>query len=204
MKKDVIQQTKAFVYQRFQHDSTGHDYAHMERVAKMSHYIAKKEDADPFLAEIAGWLHDVADSKLTDDPKQAEVELRSFLESLYLTEEQITVIMSAIETVSFRKGKQPNSVIGQVVQDADRLDAIGAIGIARAFSFGGNRENTIYSESSEQKNQSTIQHFYDKLLRLKDQLHTNTAKQIAKERHLYMEGFLNQFFQEWDFLKKDE
>lgn len=202
MKKDVIQQTKAFVYQRFQHDATGHDYAHMERVAKMSHYIAENEGADPFLAEIAGWLHDVADAKLTEDPKQAEVELRSFLKSLYVTEEQITVIMSAIDTVSFRKGKQPKSIIGQVVQDADRIDAIGAIGIARAFSFGGNRQNPIYNESSEQKNQSTIQHFYDKLLRLKDQLHTNTAKQIAKERHLYMEGFLNQFFQEWDFFKK--
>ncbi|CQR46645.1 putative hydrolase [Paraliobacillus sp. PM-2] len=196
----ILKQTKAFILKRFQYDATGHDFAHMERVAKMSNYLARKENVDCFLAEMAGWLHDVTDAKLTDHPNNAEKELLEFLHTQSLTPIQINTIIDAIDTVSFRKGKKPNSIIGQVVQDADRLDAIGAIGIARAFSFGGNKNRPIYSEIPKEKELSTIQHFYDKLLLIKDKLHTDTAKQIASERHAFMEQYLNQFFKEWNLI----
>ncbi|MFB1049359.1 HD domain-containing protein [Paraliobacillus sp. JSM ZJ581] len=204
MEEETIKQTKAFISKWFQHDATGHDFTHMERVAKLANYLARKENADNFLAEMAAWLHDVTDAKLTDQPQQAEKDLFLFLESQPLTKTQINIILTAIDTVSFRKGKQPNTIIGQIVQDADRLDAIGAIGIARAFSFGGNKDRPIYSESLLDQQRSTVQHFYDKLLLLKEQLHTDTAKQIAKDRHAYTEQFLTQFFKEWYFLADNE
>lgn len=197
MRTKQLDETKQFIYNKFEKDTTGHDVFHMQRVAKMASYIAKKEHSDVFLAEMAGWLHDVTDAKLTSQPEQAKQELADFLQAIDLEKKQICMITEAIETVSFRKGNVPTSLIGEIVQDADRLDAIGAIGIARAFSYGGNLGRPIYSDNSVQRKISTIQHFYDKLIVIKKGLHTVTAKQIAETRHAFLEQFLEQFFSEW-------
>ncbi|GGM23244.1 phosphohydrolase [Paraliobacillus quinghaiensis] len=189
-----------YIYQRFNTDTTGHDYYHMRRVAKMANYLAIQEQIDPFLCEIAGWVHDIGDDKLTTNPKLAIADLSDFLSTKCLIhKEQIKLIVEAIDTVSFRKGKSPTTDIGAVVQDADRLDAIGAIGIARAFAYGGSENQPLFSEDKQLQQISTIQHFSDKLLHLKDRLNTATGKKIAIDRHLYMEQFLETFKCEWYF-----
>ncbi|GAA5415321.1 uncharacterized protein YedJ [Paraliobacillus ryukyuensis] len=198
MNQHIIEQTKTFVFNRFKDDTTGHDYAHMKRVATMAKYLAEKEQADPLLAELIGWLHDITDTKLTNDPVTAKQEVTDYLYASCLSETQVATILQAIDNISFRKGNVPTSFVGQIAQDADRLDAIGAIGIARAFSYGGSKKRQIYSENPIEKSMTTIQHFYDKLLLIKDRLHTQTAKQLAERRHTFMEDFLDHFFLDWE------
>ncbi|RFA37283.1 metal-dependent phosphohydrolase [Virgibacillus dokdonensis] len=193
---EQLSEIEHFVYRLFSNDITGHDYYHMRRVARLAKYIAEKEGANPFICETAAWLHDVGDEKLFLDPHVVIQEMGDLLDRLSLTKQQIEKIKQAMQDVSFRKGKTPVNLEGKIVQDADRLDAIGAIGIARAFSYGGAKERHLYHEELDNH---TIQHFYEKLLRIPDKLHTASAKTIAKERHHIMQQFLEQFYQDWNF-----
>jgi uncharacterized protein len=193
-KREQLNAIRQYVTNSFNNERTGHDLYHLQRVTRMAMEIAREEDANLFRCEAIAWLHDVADHKLVENEESAIQALENFLESLPLTRPDIEAIIKAINTISFSKGKIPTSLEGKIVQDADRLDAIGAIGIARAFTFGGARGKFMYHE---QDNDNTIQHFYDQLLKLKSTLHTNTAKSIAEDRHQFMQQFLEKFHQEW-------
>ncbi|MBM7542556.1 HD domain-containing protein [Amphibacillus cookii] len=188
-----LNEIKQYIFQIFSHDVSGHDYEHMHRVAQLSRKIAEKEASDVHLCEISGWVHDLIDHKLTDDVAKSKQELTNLLNKIKLSDKQIQAVVEAIDTVSFSKGVLPTSKIGQIVQDADRLDAIGAIGVARAFSFGASRGRPLYAANG----QSTIEHFDHKLFKIKDQLHTTYAKQLATERHQFLELFYQQFLKEW-------
>ncbi|MGY0691729.1 HD domain-containing protein [Virgibacillus sp. FSP13] len=192
---EQLSKIKTYVMDHFQDDTSGHDYFHMRRVAKTARMIAEQESADIFICEAAAWLHDIGDYKLFTDPKKALHELDLFLESIGLTTCSIKQIKTAMKDVSFSKGNVPTTLEGKIVQDADRIDAIGAIGIARTFAYGGAKGQFIYHDTY--KGNTSIQHFYDKLLTLKECMHTKTARQIASERHKFMEAYLKQFFREW-------
>ncbi|WP_087971490.1 HD domain-containing protein [Oceanobacillus rekensis] len=195
MKDKQLAKIRDFIFQLFHTDVTGHDFFHMERVANMAKQIALKENADPFICEVAAWLHDVGDKKLFSEPDKSIEEMHHFLESIFITNSQINTIDMIIHSVSFSKGRIPETLEGKIVQDSDRLDAIGAIGIARTFAYGGADQQMIYHPDNKS---TSIQHFHDKLLRLKDLMHTETAKNIAFERHQFMENFLKQFRKEWN------
>ncbi|MFZ3579345.1 HD domain-containing protein [Virgibacillus sp. DJP39] len=191
----VLQAIHDYVREQFAEDATGHDYYHMVRVVRMAKEIAKQEGGDLFVCEAAGWLHDIGDKKLFSDPGKARVDMDVFLSDLAIEKHTIQEIHLAINDVSFSKGKIPNTLEGKIVQDADRLDALGAIGIARVFAYGGSRDQLIYHEKVT--NDTSVDHFYEKLLLLKNLMNTQSAKEIAKERHAFMEAYLKQFFIEW-------
>jgi uncharacterized protein len=207
----VIDKIESFVQLKFEHDASGHDWYHIQRVRKLAVHIADQEKADRGSVEIIALLHDVLDDKMTLNKVEAQLELSEFLKGLALHEAQVQEILYIIENIGFKGG---NGVIlpsleGRIVQDADRLDALGAIGIARTFMYSGAKGRAMYdpriavrdSMSIEQyrnERSSAINHFYEKLFLLKDTLHTETAKRIAEERHLYMEQFVDQFLKEWN------
>ncbi|WP_010530778.1 HD domain-containing protein [Lentibacillus jeotgali] len=186
-----------YVYTLFNDDVTGHDFFHMKRVAFMARYLAEQEQADPFICGAAGWVHDIGDQKLFANPDKAISELREFLCSIGCTTGEISNIQTASEDVSFSKGSIPDALEGKIVQDADRLDAIGAIGIARTFAYGAANSQMLWHDDEEGRKETSVQHFYDKLLHLKNLMNTPAAAQIAVERHQFMETYLNQFFKEW-------
>ena len=209
----LISNTIAFVKQQLANAEGGHDWFHIERVLKNAENIAKGEDCNLEIVQLGALLHDIADSKFhngdeTIGPKVA----REFLESQSVEEETIQHVINIIDNISYKGGnfeKKFTSKELDIVQDADRLDALGAIGIARAFNYGGFKNRTLYnpeiapnlsmSKDEYKKNDSpTLNHFYEKLLLLKDLMNTETGKQIALERHRYMENFLAQFYAEWD------
>ncbi len=161
----------------------------------MATYIAQKESADCFICEAAGWLHDVGDVKLFKNPQKSIQHLEAFLKAISISNEEIIQIKLAIENTSYSKGKMPCTLEGGIVQDADRIDAIGAIGIARTFAFGGAKGQAIFHHTSKQN--TSIHHFYDKLLLLKDTMNTASAREIANERHKFLEVYLQQFLNEW-------
>ena len=210
---DLINNTILFVKQKLENAEGGHDWFHIERVYKNALHIADGEDCDTMVVKLGALLHDIADSKFyngdeTIGPKIA----REFLESENVDVVTIQHVINIIENISFKGGnteKLITSIELDIVQDADRLDAIGAIGIARAFNYGGFKNRPLHNPNiapklqmskEEYKNSQapTINHFYEKLLLLKNKMNTQTGKQIAKERHHYMEGFLSQFYAEWD------
>lgn len=210
---EIVNKTVLFVKEKLENAEGGHDWFHIERVFKNSLSIADGEVCDTNVVQLAALLHDIADSKFhngdeTIGPKIA----REFLENENVDEATIQHVISIIENISFKGGNTQNlfsSIELDIVQDADRLDAIGAIGIARAFNYGGFKNRPLYNPNiapnlqmskEEYKNSQapTLNHFYEKLLLLKDKMNTETGKQIAKERHRYMEGFLSQFYAEWD------
>ena len=193
-KNNQLEAIRDYVFTFFHRDVTGHDFDHMKRVAIMAKKIAEDIDADSFICEAAAWLHDIGDRKLFSNPEEAIKKMNIFLASISIEERQINEINRIIETVSYQKGLIPDSMEGQIVQDADRLDAIGAIGIARTFQFGGANEQMIYQPG---QSNTSIEHFYDKLLNIKNLMHTDYAKEIAEERHMFMEAFLKQFYHEW-------
>lgn len=195
-KDNQLKKISEYVNHRFSNDSTGHDYFHLERVVKNATKIATEEDANLFITIAAAWLHDIADHKLTNNPEKELNELLQFLNQLGLQYSQIEAIMTIIDTTSYSKGVIPTTIEGKIVQDADRLDAIGAIGIARAFAYGGSKQRSIYDPTKP--TDSTIHHFYEKLLLLQDSMHTNTGRMIAVERHQYIENYLQQFYKEWE------
>ena len=196
---------------QFENDYSGHDYYHNLRVFRTAELICKNESADPEIFQLAALLHDVDDYKLTGNTEGGCPKAKAFLVESGVPQEKIKLICEIISSVSFRgtDTKVPESIEGKIVQDADRLDAIGAIGIARAFAYGGNRNRAIYlpdeppksymnfEEYSKSKG-NTINHFYEKLLKLKELMNTETAKNIAEQRHCFMESYLAEFFDEWD------
>ncbi len=194
-------------------EGTGHDWWHVFRVAKTAVRIALREQADIFIVQLAALLHDIGDFKFhngdeTVGPRMA----RQWLEQLGVGEDTVTRVCEIVREVSFKGAGVPDhmpSIEGKIVQDADRLDAIGAIGIARTFAYGGAKGREIHNpeckpqlhdsfEQYKKNNGPTTNHFYEKLLLLKDRMHTSTAKEIAEKRHAFMENFLEQFLREWD------
>ncbi len=189
----IIKKTAAFAKQKLSGEGSGHDFWHVYRVWKMAVYLAKKEKADLFTVQLAALLHDIADWKFNDNDKEGSILSKKWLQTLQVDDEQINKVCNIIDRVSFKGAGVVNkieSIEGMVVQDADRLDAIGAIGIARTFAYNGFRQREIYNPdikpkfhktfASYKKNNSTaINHFYEKLLLLKDLMNTRTAKKIA-------------------------
>jgi uncharacterized protein len=215
-RNDQIKLTEEFVRQNLKGHDSGHDWWHVERVRKLALFINEMEVlADPFVVEITALLHDSADSKFAgENSEQGYLLISDFMEKCGLSEIKDQVI-TVIRNVSFSNKKNSGNSddpLLPVVQDADRLDAIGAIGIARAFNYGGFRNNKIYNpdilspdeslnEHSHSGTASTISHFYEKLLLLKYRMNTLTAKRLAEERHDFLEVFLKQFYKEWEFGK---
>jgi uncharacterized protein len=200
---EVIKMTEEFVKQNLKCHDSGHDWWHIERVRGLAKFINEQEAiADPFTLEIAALLHDSADSKFAgDDIDQGFARICEFMDNNSLTKIKEQVI-GVIRNVSF-SNKNPSGNLTDpvllIIQDADRLDAIGAIGVARAFNYGGFRNNVFYDPEVEHRTPSTISHFYEKLLVLKYRMNTLTAKRLAAERHDFLETFLKQFYKEWEF-----
>jgi uncharacterized protein len=205
MNEKMIEKAELFVKKRLGNDSSGHDWYHLDRVRKLSLTIAEKEQTgDLFIIELAALLHDIPDRKLNESVESGWRVLQNWFLEAELDEQTVKKLTTIINTVSFSSGNTPNTIEGKIVQDADRLDAIGAIGIARAFAYGGKTGQLLYNPAfsqitnNQQVQGSTVAHFYEKLLKLTDMLHTETAKKIAYERHQYMEIFLQQFYKEWN------
>ena len=209
----LLDKTILFVKEKLENAEGGHDWFHIERVYKNSLLIAKEEDCDITVVQLGALLHDIADSKFHDgDETVGPKTARTFLESQNVSQETIAHVINIIENISFKGGnfeKKFNSKELEIVQDADRLDAIGAIGIARCFNYGGFINRPLYNPAippklnmskEEYKNSEapTLNHFYEKLLLLKDKMNTKTGKKIAEARHQYMEDFLSQFYAEWE------
>ncbi|HSN48146.1 MAG TPA: HD domain-containing protein [Flavobacterium sp.] len=211
--ENIVNKTILFVKKKLDNAEGGHDWFHIERVYKNALSIAANEFCDDTVVKLGALLHDIADSKFHDGDETVGPEIaRKFLVSNNVDEATIQHVVNIIENTSFKGGnteKLFTSIELDIVQDADRLDAIGAIGIARTFNYGGFKNRPLYNPNiapklhmskEEYKNSQapTLNHFYEKLLLLKDKMNTETGKQIAKERHRYMEGFLSQFYAEWD------
>ncbi len=210
----IIDSTILFVKKQLENAEGGHDWFHIQRVFKNALLIAEYEDnCDVEVVKLGALLHDIADSKFhngdeTVGPKVA----REFLEKENVSEETIKHVIQIIENISFKGGNIEQKFTSkelEIVQDADRLDALGAVGIARTFNYGGFKNRAIYNPNvapkfnmtkEEYKNSEapTINHFYEKLLLLKDKMNTESGKKIAEERHLFMESFLSQFYAEWE------
>ncbi|MGG3562513.1 HD domain-containing protein [Neobacillus rhizosphaerae] len=211
VKNQIIEKTESFVRNELGEDVTGHDWFHVDRVRKNAIHICKEEkQGDPFIIEMAALLHDIPDEKLNESVEKGRVKLDSFFQSITLSSEEQSHIHQIIHSISYKGGKKTDleSVEAKIVQDADRLDAIGAIGIARAFAYGGKKGQQIYDPNIQvrekmsldeyrQGKSTSIHHFYEKLLKLKDLLNTDAAKRMAENRHQMMVLFLDQFFQEW-------
>lgn len=192
----VLKAVKSYMHREFSGEGTGHDFFHLQRVVKTALKIARQEHADLFLTELTAWLHDLGDHKLNNGIDRSEEQITSLLSSIPVPVEIIQMVIEMVSQVSFSKGKAAQSLEAKIVQDADRLDALGAIGIARVFAFGGSRHREIYNPQCP--GQTSIQHFYDKLLKLKDLMNTASGRLMAVERHNYMDAFLQQFYQEWN------
>ena len=210
--QQIIDNTITFVKKELENAEGGHDWFHIERVYKNSILIASEEKVDPLIVALGALLHDIADSKFHGgDETIGPLKARNFLKTQNVSEEIIIHVIKIIENISFKGGNKTHIYTSKeldVVQDADRLDALGAIGIARAFNYGGFKNRALYNPDikpnlkmtpSQYKASKapTMNHFYEKLLLLKDLMNTETGKRIAQERHLFMENFLKQFYSEW-------
>ncbi|WP_271783703.1 HD domain-containing protein [Aquimarina algiphila] len=209
----IVSKTIDFVKEKLVGAEGGHDWFHIQRVYNNAKLIAKDENVDLFVVSLGALLHDIADSKFHDGDETVGPKVASdFLESLSVEENVVTHVIKIIENISFKGGntnqkfKSPEL---DVIQDADRLDAIGAIGIARCFNYGGFKNRVLYDpdispnlnmtkEEYKSSTSPTINHFYEKLFLLKDRMNTEAGKKLANERHQYMEGFLEQFYKEWE------
>lgn len=217
-RKAIINKTKKFVKQTLEGAEGGHDWFHTKRVLANSVHIAKKENANLFVVQLAALLHDIADAKFHDGDETLGPNLASeFLEEQNVDPLNKEHIIKIIESVSFKNSLSPmenpfDSIELQIVQDADRLDAIGAIGIARAFNYGGFKNRELYNpkvppnmnmtkEEYKKSGAPTINHFYEKLLLLKEKMNTPTGKKLAEKRHDFMLNYLDQFYQEWEGIK---
>lgn len=209
----VIEQTAAFVQDKLKDAESGHDWWHILRVWNNTKLILETESADRLVCELTALLHDIADSKFHDGDETIGPRIAGeFLSQIGVDKHTIDHVQNIILNMSFKASLGEvkfHSKELEIVQDADRLDAIGAIGIARAFNYGGfkNREihnptisieESLSKEAYKKTTAPTINHFYEKLLLLKDKMNTPTAKKIAEKRHQYMEGFLAQFYAEWN------
>jgi len=209
----IILKTVEFVKQTLAGAEGGHDWWHIYRVWKLAKHIAETENANLFVVELGALLHDIADSKFNDGDEEAGPrKAREFLNSLGVEESIIMHVENIITHISFKGGNESQSFKSpelDIVQDADRLDALGAIGIARTFNYGGFKNREIYNpeikpnlhmskEEYKQSSAPTLNHFYEKLLLLKDRMNTQSGQQMAAERHRFMESFLDEFYKEWD------
>jgi len=210
---DIIEQTRQYVEVQLADDGSGHDWWHIYRVWTLAVKLAEAEGADRTVTELAALLHDIADWKFHDgDETVGPKKARQWLEKLGVDSATIDPVCEIVSTISFKGAgvsTPMRTLEGKVVQDADRLDAIGAQGIARTFAYGGHKNRLIYhpgqkpvlhqSFADYKKNDGhSINHFYEKLLLLKDRMNTATGKKMAEERHLFMQQFLDRFFREWD------
>ncbi|MBS5798082.1 MAG: HD domain-containing protein [Dysgonomonas mossii] len=194
--KDILIKAQQYIKETFLKEGTGHDYYHIERVVINARKILQTEQADSFIVELAAWLHDLGDHKLHNGVDKSDELISAFLKSLIVEQSVIDQIIKIVSQVSFSKGNKPSSIEAEIVQDADRLDAIGAIGIARCFAYGGSKNRILYSPDEKEKENSSIQHFYDKLFKLKDLMNTESAKLIAAKRHSFMKEYITEFYRE--------
>ncbi|AIQ73550.1 MULTISPECIES: HD domain-containing protein [Paenibacillus] len=208
----IIARAEEFVKEQLGQDTTGHDWWHTHRVRSTACEIAEIERADVFICTMAALLHDVADEKLNPSKEAGLLKVHTWLTANLTEEEQIRHIMLIVETMSFSGGggEPMQTLEGQVVQDADRLDALGAIGIARTFIFSGAkgrpaydpevapREESLQKEYRDYSKGTAVNHFYEKLLKLKFLMNTAYGRKLAEERHDFMLNFLDQFYKEWN------
>jgi uncharacterized protein len=209
MQNELIARTAAYVKEKFENEYSGHDWFHTLRVFRTATRIAEAEGADVETVQLAALLHDVDDRKLSPETYEDKANARNFLSANKVDESRIDEICRIIGEISFAENCVPSTLEGKCVQDADRLDAIGAIGIARAFAYGGNHNRLMYhpdvkpnlnmsKEEYVNSKSTTVNHFYEKLFKLTDMMNTDTAKAIAREREEYMRGFLAEFLDEWE------
>lgn len=208
----IIQKIEQKMKHQFGGESSGHDYWHLMRVKNLAQSIAQKESANLFIVTCAALLHDAIDEKLVADVTTAQHQLQASLIEIGVTAEEITWILQIMQEISFKGGhnlQTPSTLEAKIVQDADRLDAMGAIGIARTMSYSGFHHRLIHDpqkvpretltlETYRNGQDTAIMHFYEKLLKLKELMNTETAKQMAQHRHQYMEDFLTEFYAEWE------
>lgn len=208
----ILTRTEAFVQEQLGGDTTGHDWFHSDRVRRTADTIAKQEQADAFICSMAALLHDVADEKLNPSKEAGLQKVRDWLQSCLDDQETINHILGIIDTMSYSGGggAPMKTLEGKVVQDADRLDALGAIGIARTFVFSGAKGRPMHdpdlaprgeelkAEYRDYSKGTAVNHFYEKLLKLKDLMNTPYGRKLAEERHEYMLHFLDQFYEEWN------
>lgn len=210
--QEILSHTEKYVKSELKEAEGGHDWWHIHRVRVNALVIAREEKCDLFVVELAALLHDIADAKFNDGDEQiGPVKAGNFLQSLNLPKTIVDHVCQIIKNISFKGGNfelEFQSKELDVVQDADRLDAIGAIGIARAFNYGGHKGRALYNpsvkpvmdmdrEAYKKSTAPTINHFYEKLLLLKDRMNTETGRTMAKERHDFMLQYLEQFYREW-------
>ncbi|MGN1400204.1 MAG: HD domain-containing protein [Bacillus sp. (in: firmicutes)] len=203
--------TRQHVARKLRAEESGHDWWHIHRVTEMAIRLAQEEKADMFICQMAALLHDLADEKVVGDEAQGLREVEAWLKEIGMEQADVVHIMDIISSLSFKGGgRLPMETLeGKVVQDADRLDALGAIGIARTFAFAGSRGQIIHdpdlfpkeimTEAEYKRRDSTaINHFYEKLLKLQGLLNTEAGKRVARERHAFMQLYLDRFFKEWN------
>ncbi len=208
MSEDVFSRAEAFIRRRFSGDAGGHDAEHSLRVCRTAVRICDAEGGDANVVRLAALLHDVDDRKLFGTGSHAAED---FMRSEGISEDIIASVVSIISQISFKgtDSMVPDTLEGRIVQDADRLDAIGAIGIARAFAYGGSKGRRMHDPDAKHRGDmcaeeyfrsegTTVNHFYEKLLKLKSLMNTDTAKRMADRRHSYMESFLKEFYDEWE------
>lgn len=211
--KLAIDKTEAYVRKELEGEGSGHDWWHIHRVRNMALRLGNEEEANLFVVELAALLHDIADHKFHDgDAEIGPATARVWLDSLGLEEETISHVCRIIKDLSFKGAEVAtpmHSIEGMVVQDADRLDAIGAIGIARAFAYGGHKNREMHNpliqpeshdsfEAYKKNTGPTLNHFYEKLFLLKDRMNTKSGIKLAEKRHRFMKDFVDQFLSEWD------
>jgi uncharacterized protein len=207
--EDILAEARAFVKQELGGDSSGHDWQHTARVARTACALARREGADVFVCELAALLHDVADEKLNPSKEAGLLKVETWLREQRVEETVRVHVMDIIANMSYGGGQGGTlpTLEGRVVQDADRLDALGAVGIARTFAYAGWKGSLIYDpelkprdtmtrEQYRNERSTAINHFYEKLLKLKERMNTEAARELAQERHAYMEAFLDQFYRE--------
>lgn len=213
--KEAIKQTEHFVYHLLKEDASGHDWWHIQRVRNLAETIAaqEKEAANPFIYEMAALLHDVADEKINRNSESGEKKLFDWLHTIKLEKKEKEAILEIILNISYKGGTNKTklaSIEGKIVQDADRLDALGAIGIARTMAYTGARGRLIHDPDASYSRENltleqyrsdegtAVMHFYEKLFKLKDLMNTSTGRKIASKRHDYMENYLKEFYEEWE------
>lgn len=214
--QNIIETTAEFIKEKFSGEGSGHDWWHIYRVWQNALFLAKNEQADLYIVQLSALLHDIADWKFANGDEKAGGRLAAeYLRSLAVPADIIQQVAQIINEVSFKGAgveTATSTLESAIVQDADRLDAIGAIGIARAFAYGGYKGREIYNpeiksaphqdfEAYKKNNAPSLNHFYEKLLLLKDRMQTETGRKIAAERHDFMEKYLVHFFKEWDIAK---
>lgn len=209
-KESHILSTEKFIRDLLEGEGSGHDWWHIHRVRNNVLNIAQAYQVDMFIVEMAALLHDIADHKLHNgDEEIGPRKASEWMRQINIPNSDQEHILLIMQEVSFSKGKVPTTLEGKIVQDADRLDAIGAIGIARTFAFGGFKKREIYNpeippvkysspEDYKKNTNPTLNHFYEKLLLLKDMMNTEEARKIALKRHAFMERYLEQFYSEWE------